>query len=91
MSYYKFNFYDKKTQELIRLFFEEDLKNIYKEYYVLASRNINPNYVDSLSIAERNVFCSLITEERKTVEDTIQSSDNPNDTSLEALINEFGG
>jgi len=90
MSYYKCNFYDKKTQELLRLFFEEDLKNIYKEYYILASRNINPHYIDSLSIAERSVFCSLVEEERKTIEEGIGSS-NSSGTSLESLINEFGG
>lgn len=91
MDYLKFNFYNKSHQHIIRLFFSENLRNIYQEYYVLAAKKINPSYVDNLSISERKVYCSFIQEELKAQN---ESSDNSvsdgTSTDLRALMDEFG-
>jgi hypothetical protein len=92
MDYLKYSFYSKSLQEIIRLFFAYDLQAIYKEYYILASKNINPQYIDNLSISERNVFCNLAQEELKNKEDASHNSQrDPNSQSLQDLIDEFGG
>lgn len=92
MDYFKFNLYNKSYQHIIRLFFTEPLKNIYQEYYALASKNINPLYVDNISISDRRVFCSFIEEEIKNRKESESESSNNNENSsnLEDLMDEFG-
>jgi hypothetical protein len=92
MEYFKFNFYNQSFQQLIKLIFSFDIKSIYKEYYVLASKNINPNYIDNLSVSERMVFCSLFKEEVKSLEEgnSLQGKTGSS-TGLQSLIDEFGG
>ena len=43
--------------------FSDNLKNIYQQYYLLASKKISLDYVDNLTVAERNVYFSFIEEE----------------------------
>ncbi len=90
LDYFKFNFYNGSFQEIQNFLFNFNLKSIYKEYYVLASRNINPKYVDSLSISERIVFCSLFKEETKSMEKNINAPLNKDSMDLKALMDEFG-
>jgi hypothetical protein len=82
MSYFKYNLYGKSFQEIIRLFFDYDLKSIYKEYYSLASRNIDPQYVDTLSISERQMYYSLLEEEIKTRNSSMSDSYGDSITNL---------
>jgi hypothetical protein len=95
MEFLKFSFYNKTHQEIIRLLFSNDLRNIYQEYYVLASKKINPEYVDKLSIPERRVFCSFIEEEIKAREENNKTGDempiSDGQTGLQDLIDEFEG
>jgi len=91
MDYLRFNFYNKSHQHIIRLLFSENLRNIYQEYYILASKKINPSYVDGLSISERKVYCSFIQEEIKARNEANDSLDsNKNSTDLKSLMDEFG-
>lgn len=62
-EYLKINYYNFSFQRFLRLLFTDSLKNIYNQYYLLASKKIPLNYVDDLSIAERNVYFSFIEEE----------------------------
>jgi hypothetical protein len=90
MDYFTISFYNNNYLNLVRLFFSGDLKNIYQEYYVLASRNINPNFVNGLSISDRRVFCSFIEEEVKNQKEASTSIPiNKNTTSLQDLMDEF--
>jgi hypothetical protein len=95
LDFFRFNFYNKAHQEFIRLLFSNDLRNIYQEYYVLASKKINPEYVDKLSIPERRVFCSFIEEEIKAREESNKSNDGVpmgnGEMGLQDLIDEFEG
>jgi hypothetical protein len=95
LDFFRFNFYNKAHQEFIRLLFSNDLRNIYQEYYVLASKKINPEYVDKLSIPERRVFCSFIEEEIKAREESNKSNDGipmgNGEMGLQDLIDEFEG
>jgi len=61
-QYIKFNFFNLSYQNFLRMLFTEDLKGLYKLYFILMSRNIPPSYIDSMTIAERNVYFSLIQE-----------------------------
>jgi hypothetical protein len=95
LDYFRFNFYNKSLQEFIRLIFSSDLRNIYQEYYILASKKIDPAYVDNLSILERKVFISFIEEEIESRKNT-QSNDGipiggAGNSDLQGLIDEFGG
>jgi hypothetical protein len=62
-EYGRFNFYNANYQNYLRLFFIDDLKSLYRQYYILASKNIPPYYLDSLSVAEKGAFLSLYEEE----------------------------
>lgn len=91
MDYFKFNFYNKTHLTLIRLFFSGELKTIYQEYYSLASKNINPFYVDNMSISDRKVFCSFVDEEAKAKAESHNSNSGSSENSMELqdLIDEF--
>lgn len=86
------NFYNKSHIVMLRLLFQFNLKEIYYEYYVLASRKIDLSYVDSISISERKVFCSLVEQEINSKKQNSQSLDVPaGSTSVQDLMDEFGG
>lgn len=92
MEYFKLNFYNKSYLDLVRLFFSGELKSIYNDYYILASKNINPEYVDNMSITDRKVFCSFIDEEIKTkTHNSTNIPVNGDSTQLQDLIDEFEG
>lgn len=59
------NFYDASYQVILRLYFSENLQYIYEEYFLLAERNIFPDYIDNQTIAERKLYFSLLEKERK--------------------------
>jgi hypothetical protein len=73
------------------LFFSGELKTIYQEYYSLASKNINPFYVDNMSISDRKVFCSFVDEEAKAKAESHNSNSGSSENSMELqdLIDEF--
>ena len=89
MDGFSFNFYNSSYDRFMRYMFSGNLRNIYQEYYILASRNINPLYVDTLSIADRTVYCSFVEEEMKAREENNNNDDSGNITDLQKLINEF--
>jgi hypothetical protein len=89
MDYFKFNLYNKNYINLFRLFFSLELKSIYQDYYKLASKNIDPFYVDTMPISDRKVFSSFVDEEIKTRSES--SSNDGSTTSLDDLIGEFEG
>lgn len=88
MKGFGFNFYNTSYQRFIRYLFSGNIRNIYQEYYILASKNINPSYVDNMSISERTIYCSFIEEEVNARNEV--SSNNSNSTDLEKLMAEFG-
>ena len=88
MDGFNFNFYNTSYHRFMRYLFSGNLRNIYQEYYVLASKNINPLYVDNLSISDRTVYYSFIEEEFKARKEQSQDN-NSNMTDLQKLINEF--
>lgn len=65
-EYLSFNFYNFSYQNILRLLFTENLKNLYMEYYLLASKNLSINDVDKLSIAEKNTYMSFIKDENES-------------------------
>jgi len=62
-DYLNFNFYNSSYQSILRMFFTENLRNLYQQYYILASRKISPSYTDSMTIAERSIYYSFIESE----------------------------
>lgn len=83
-----FNFYNLSYQMMLRLFFADNLKKLYHQYYIFASRNLLPSYVDKISIAEKNVFYSFIEEEYENSEQSRHSSQNEDEMSIEHLLGE---
>jgi len=89
-KYLKLSFYNLSCQNLLRLFFAENIQNIYQQYYVLASKNISPDYLDKVSIADRQVYYSFVEEEYKSKQADQENSNylNEGPTSFESA---FGG
>jgi hypothetical protein len=79
-NYISFNFYNISYQNILRLLFSDNLKSIYQEYYVLASRNIPPNYIDSLTIGERKVYYSFLEKQMEQEETENLASGNGYET-----------
>lgn len=69
---YKFSIYNLNFVEHIKMIFSYDLKSIYREMYYLASNDINPNYVLSISDSERKMYLTIIQEEIKRQEEASQ-------------------
>jgi hypothetical protein len=65
---YTFNIYNLSFVNFIRLFFAYDVKTIYQDIYYMAAESLPPEYVLSLSPAERKVHSSIIIEARKRKE-----------------------
>jgi len=88
-EYARFNIYSGVYQSYIRLFFSENLQNIYQEYYILASKNITPIYVDGLTIAERKVYYSFVEQELE--QQSSNNSENQREYDpLSELASEYG-
>jgi hypothetical protein len=88
---FNLSFYNFSYQELIRILLSSSLKGIYKDYYILASKHINPSFIDNISIPERIIFCEFVKEELEELEKlkSEQSEYTENMTSLESLMGEF--
>jgi hypothetical protein len=84
---FNFGFYNRTYLEFIKLMFSFNLNNLYQEYYLLASKNINLSYVDNISIADKTIFCKLIENEFKSKNEPTEE----NKTDLQSLIDEFEG
>jgi len=93
MDWFKFNLYDSSYFHFFRLMFSCNLKQIYQEYYLLASKNISLSYVDNMSIPDKKVYCSMVEEEFNLKSKRNQPIGNPSDgsMSLSDLIKEFEG
>ena len=84
---YKFSFYNTVYLDILRLFYSFDLKEIYREYYALASRQIPPSYINDISTIERKLYLSIMQEERSAS----NKQDTPSgESSLLDLAREFG-
>jgi hypothetical protein len=80
-EYLSFNFYNFSYQNILRLFFTENLKNLYMEYYLLSSKNLFISDVNNLTVAEKNTYISFIKDENES-----QNADSP--MSEEEWLNE---
>jgi hypothetical protein len=93
---YRFSIYNFNFVEHVKLIFSYDLKSLFREIYYLASNNIDPRYVMSISDSERKMYLTIIQEETKRQEDAIKgnaSSDIDNigfSQAVKDLAVEFG-
>lgn len=62
-------------QNILRLFFNININQILEEYYVLASKNILPSYLDTISLSERKLYVDFLTKE---IEASQQSENRDN-------------
>jgi hypothetical protein len=92
---YNFNFYNLSFIEHIKMFFSYDLKSLYQEILFLSSYKLPPEYILSISHAERRIYNSIIEEQNKK-QDKQSSPDLPEEDSssysgpLKELALEFG-
>ena len=91
MDWFKFNLYDSYYFHFLRLIFSYNLKTLYQEYYLMASKNINLSFVDMLPISDKKVYCSMIEEEFSFNNNESPSSYSvpEGNISLKKLIDEF--
>lgn len=69
----KFNFYNTSHQYILRLLFSSDLQQIYEKYYILASKNLNPSYLDSITVGDLSVYFSLVQKEMEGNNESLES------------------
>lgn len=93
LDWLNFNFYNNMYLYFIKLLFSSDIKGLYQQYYVFASRNMNLFFIDSMTTADRKVFMSLIEKELDNKQDIINNVNTSSEgmTPLESLMDEFGG
>ena len=58
-----FNFYNLSFVDFIRLFFSNDIKNVYKEICFMSNRGLTPEYILNLSPMERMIHISIVKEQ----------------------------
>jgi len=93
LNWLNFNFYNNIYLYFIKLLFSSDIKGLYQQYYVFASKNINLFFIDNMTTADRKVFMSLIEKELDNKEDLMNNLNSTSEgmTPLESLVDEFGG
>jgi len=91
MDWFRFSFYNSSYIHFLRLIFSSNLKVLYQEYYLLASKNIDLSYIDDITISDKKVYCSMVEEEFKSKNQSNFSTISVGETSLQDLINEFEG
>jgi hypothetical protein len=63
---YNFNFYTLNYTDMIRLFFSNNIKNIFQEIYYMAKEGLPPSYVQEISPIERKIHLNLIEDSKKS-------------------------
>jgi hypothetical protein len=91
----KFNFYNLSFIDHLKLFFSYDIKSLYQEIYLLATCNLNPEYVLNISPSERKLYFTIIEQQKKNQEKSSGNVDFlPNNTNIsndvKSLAAEFG-
>lgn len=91
----KFNFYNLSFIDHLKLFFSYDIKSLYQEIYLLATCNLNPEYVLNISPSERKLYFTIIEQQKKNQEKSSSNVDFlPNNTNIsndvKNLAAEFG-
>jgi len=61
-----FNFYNLNYTNIIRLFFSNNIKNIFQEIYYMAKEGLPPSYVQEISPIERKIHLNLIEDSKRT-------------------------
>ena len=73
---YKFSIYNLNFVEHIKMIFSYDLKSLFREIYYLASNNIDPKYILSISDSERKMYLTIIQEEIKRQEESSKGNES---------------
>ncbi len=87
---YKFNLYSMSFLEHIRLFFSYDLKSLYQEIYILSGSGLSTEYIMDISPTERNIYFTIMQEQKASQNKKSSPEDNIPNQSLEDLALEFG-
>lgn len=87
---YKFNLYTLSFLEHIRLFFSYDLRSLYQEIYILSGSGLSTEYIMDISPTERNIYFSIMQEQKASQNKKSSPEDNVENQSLKDLALEFG-
>ena len=87
---YKFNFYNMSFLEHIRLFFSYNLKSLYQEIYIMSSTGLSTEYIMDVSPTERNIYFSIMQEQKESQNKKSTSENMSQNKSLSDLALEFG-
>jgi len=83
------NYYNFSHHSVLRLFFTENLKHLYQEYFVLASRHLPPNYIDSLTVGERKVYFSFLEKSNESESNDYVSEEIWANTSRSSAVDQL--
>jgi hypothetical protein len=87
---YKFNFYTLSFIEHLKLFFSYDVRSLYQEIYILSGCGLSTDYIMQISPSERNIYFSIMQEQKNNQNKKSSPEDTPQNQSLKDLALEFG-
>lgn len=87
---YKFNFYTLSFLEHLKLFFSCDVRSLYQEIYILSGCGLSTDYIMQISPSERNIYFSIMQEQKNNQNKKSSPEDGPQSQSLKDLALEFG-
>lgn len=87
---YTFSFYNQMYLNIFRWLFTFNLQDIYREYYILASHNIQPEYINGVTATVRKIFMSYHMEEQESRSAGPKDGIDLPSSSVEKLAREFG-
>jgi hypothetical protein len=87
---YRFNVYNLSFLEHLKLFFSYDVRSLYQEIYILSGCGLSSDYLMNISPAERNIYFSIMQEQKNNQNKKSSPEENLQNQSLEDLALEFG-
>jgi len=84
------NFYNGSYQNYLRIFLSENLRILHRKYFILASKRIDMNYIDNLSVGEREIYYNFILEDHKKNEEQMEENNSqPFRSSIDLGLDEY--
>jgi hypothetical protein len=87
---YRFSLYNLSFLEHLKLFFSYDIRSLYQEIYILSGCGLTPQYIMEISPAERNIYFSIMQEQKNNQNKKASPEETVQNKSLEDLALEFG-
>ena len=85
-----FNIIGSSYTDYIKFIIERDLYNIYQEIYILTKHaNVSADYVEKMTSVERDIYLSMLKQEKKIMEETASIPDMDTPISINKELDEI--